>query len=285
MEYHTLKFETPKPEYMIRSIRSSITNIPRYVPSSITKRLKGTIIHDLYDMYAEMPKKLKLVDVKLPGGTSEKMYFVAPSYQLNELKEQGYYEKILTEELFNHFTSDSIFYDIGSYFGYYSQLASICGVPDKNIHAFEANVDRYEFLKEVHAKDKVQTVNKFVSDKSDNNQISLDDYTSQNPNPSVMKIDVEGAEFDVLQGMSNIMSSAPPIMYIEMHPQVYSEFDTSVEDVINILHNNKYNIWTVNHRDNSNWERASLQNLSEYNPDTEDTNTPENTYLIKAEPE
>jgi len=39
----------------------------------------------------------------------------------------------------------------------------------------------------------------------------------QAPAPSVMKIDVEGAEFSVLKGSSGLLSSEKPILFIEIH--------------------------------------------------------------------
>ncbi|MFC6990220.1 FkbM family methyltransferase [Haloplanus sp. GCM10025708] len=228
-------------------------------------------------------RELSLVDVELPDGAKREMYFVDPSYQLNEQRKQKYYEPILTEELFDQFSSDSVFYDIGSYFGYYSQLASYSGVPAENIFAFEADSTRYEFLEEVHGNDGVRTVNAFVGNETSSNGIRLDNFVSTNPHPSIIKIDVEGGEFDVLQGMRDTIGSARPILYIELHPQVYSNFGVSVDDIITLLHENDYQIWMANHRDGSTWEEASLEALPKYNPETEDTNTPENTYLIKAD--
>jgi len=268
---------------MIGRFRSSLSYIPEYMPSDVTERLKGTLTHDFYDKFSHgKPKRLKLVDVELPDGNIAEIYFVEPSYQINEQESKGLYEPLLTKELLNQFSTNSVFYDIGSYFGYYSQLASFCGLDDQNISAFEADSDRFAFLEQAHADTDVKTINKFVGERTTTDEISLDDYKSRSSTPTIVKIDVEGGELDALKGMTDILESASPVMYVEMHPQVYSKFNSSVEEIVDLLHKYGYQIQTANHRDDSSWEQTTLQELPKYNPDTEDANSPDNTYLIKA---
>lgn len=55
-------------------------------------------------------------------------------------------------------------------------------------------------------KDKVRIIQKFVSDKTLDECIALDDYFADRPSVNFIKADVEGAEERVLRGAKNIMS-------------------------------------------------------------------------------
>jgi FkbM family methyltransferase len=74
--------------------------------------------------------------------------------------------------------------------------------------------------------------------------ISGDSLVSERiaPRPSVMKIDVEGAEFNVLNGMHAIFNSAskPRSIFIELHPKFLSEFGKSVADCDELMRANGY---------------------------------------------
>lgn len=47
--------------------------------------------------------------------------------------------------------------------------------------------------------------------------IALDDFGKTHPAPSLIKIDVEGAEVFALQGMPTLLRTAKPILFIEIH--------------------------------------------------------------------
>ena len=57
------------------------------------------------------------------------------------------------------------------------------------------------------------------------------------PIPDVVKIDIEGAEILALQGMQELLSSdAPPrTLFVEIHPDYLLGFDSSAEEVENLL--------------------------------------------------
>jgi FkbM family methyltransferase len=47
--------------------------------------------------------------------------------------------------------------------------------------------------------------------------VTLDDFASRNVAPDVVKIDVEGAELEVIHGMSALLASARPLIVCELH--------------------------------------------------------------------
>lgn len=46
---------------------------------------------------------------------------------------------------------------------------------------------------------------------------SLDEYLANRPDPAVLKIDVEGAEVDVLRGAARLLSQSRPIVFVAAH--------------------------------------------------------------------
>jgi hypothetical protein len=60
-------------------------------------------------------------------------------------------------------------------------------------------------------KDKVEIVNKFVSDITDLSNTKLDDYLSVKGSGTFLKIDVEGAESRLLKGCKRILSEQKPL--------------------------------------------------------------------------
>lgn len=157
------------------------------------------------------------------------------------------HEPGLSSELSNVLDSGTVFYDIGSQYGYFIEFALRAGVEPSDIHAFEADPFRWEHLMSEYADTGVHTNGKRVSEETTSEKITIDFYASQRP-PDVIKIDVEGAEAAVVSGMKDTLSSKKPIIYIEMHPTKLSDFGNSVEDVYNILQDNEYEIEAANHR-------------------------------------
>ena len=62
--------------------------------------------------------------------------------------------------------------------------------------------------------------------------------------PDVIKIDVEGAEFQVLTGMRNILSNKRPILFLEIHPKKLL-FNYSVKDILSLMHNHGFQMCEI----------------------------------------
>lgn len=148
-----------------------------------------------------------------------------------------------------------IFYDIGANFGYYSLLATRFGA---RAIAFEPDAANAENVL-IHARlnglgDRIWLEptavfshtgqlllrpagkerphgNAWVltSDSSMTESVSVrcttvDDYATSNPTPSVMKIDVEGAESEVLKGGQRTFQTVRPLLICEVHDAVNERF-------------------------------------------------------------
>jgi hypothetical protein len=127
----------------------------------------------------------------------------------------------------------SCFVDIGANLGFFSVLAADC-MPSGKIYSFEPS----EYLRgwlniSMAEKKNVQwtAVGKFVGAKSTKQMVSLDDYFAlQNAIPDLVKIDVDGAETDILKGGQGLLKNGKTCWLIEVHPGDLPKFGSSVED-------------------------------------------------------
>ena len=94
--------------------------------------------------------------------------------------------------------------DIGSAEGNFS-LKIIDKI--EQLYLFERNEEWIEALQATFQPwiDKVQIVNKYVADKTTENEVSIDDFF-ENKNISLLKMDVEGAELAVLRGAKKTLA-------------------------------------------------------------------------------
>lgn len=102
-------------------------------------------------------------------------------------------------------TADTILADVGAAEGFLT-LKFIDKI--KKAYLFETEVEWVEALKATFEpwKDKIIIINKYVSNKDDeNNNITLDTYFNQNEKPTLLKFDVEGAEKSALEGAAQLL--------------------------------------------------------------------------------
>lgn len=100
---------------------------------------------------------------------------------------------------------NEILADVGCAEGYFSLMHI---EKTKHIYLFEQEREWIEALEATFApwKEKVTLIRKFVSDKNSSDEITLDHYFRQREEkPGFYKIDVEGAEASVVNGMKEIL--------------------------------------------------------------------------------
>jgi len=76
---------------------------------------------------------------------------------------------------------------------------------------------------------------------------ALDDYFDANrlPAPDLVKIDVEGMEYDVLRGMQKMLRTPKPPLFIELHGDGEQEKGANVQNVFALLQASNYGIHHV----------------------------------------
>jgi len=150
-------------------------------------------------------------------------------------------ELAMTRYLKQLLTENDVFFDVGANIGYFSSLAVTCG---SSVHAFEPN-DRLMPYVRKNAGAEVRIVHSALSDhigtaeffdttasgksgtsslvrpKGESSTLSvpvttLDAYCEHQEIPTVIKIDVEGAEAQVLTGGRKTITAHAPIILMEV---------------------------------------------------------------------
>jgi FkbM family methyltransferase len=155
----------------------------------------------------------------------------------------------LTKFFIKNLTSRDIFYDIGGNYGYYTYLASEL---TQEVHTFEpvpvlANIiksnipkDKKVFVNQTAISSAIGQTDLYLSDSSGSNTINpstlkshsyvdfnpqnkllvrtmtLDSYIKQRTPPTFIKIDVEGAEANVIRGSKELLMEHSPIIAMEV---------------------------------------------------------------------
>lgn len=190
------------------------------------------------------------------------------------------YEEQVTKQLLSTLKQDDVFIDIGTNLGWFTCIASKFLV-NGTVHGFEMDPVNYELLQtnlklnECHnvlahnlaVSDKIETIkfrrentapslrSKILSDSTPSEingllqeiqSITLDQYCDEkNISPKLIKMDVEGAEYKVLQGMQEVMRNHQPHILIEVHPILIRDFNQHAEDVTSLLENFGYNLTVI----------------------------------------
>jgi hypothetical protein len=212
-------------------------NNPRKIPPYIKSRLVSEISSVKYGIgytTSEFHTKVGVLSVKIPKNSY---------YSKRAPKE---YEPQVVSQLAQILDSDSIFYDIGSFFGYHVKVATLAGVPPSQIHAFEANESRALLLKQNSPDDDIQINNTIVAPRGGGiGVVTIDEYVKNNAPPDVIKIDTEGAEYGIIKGAKRTLREYSPSLLIEVHT-FKTNWDDS--DLISLLASNGYRIGTVYHQ-------------------------------------
>jgi FkbM family methyltransferase len=160
----------------------------------------------------------------------------------------------MNETLCRYLKPGDCFYDVGAHIGFYSLIAARIVGQAGNIIAFEPDPDNAETLRENASKNDFSAVSVVCAAMSDkdgvvrfhrstqsdasrmsgmvisNNlpgmpesetfscqAVSLDSFCSSHPAPNLIKIDVEGAELQVLDGARSLLAQKKPVLIIEVH--------------------------------------------------------------------
>lgn len=152
----------------------------------------------------------------------------------------------MIDELAKVLRESYVYFNVGGQFGYTTVVAEGMGVAPSNIYVFEGNTFRSRVLGK-NCPDDVTIVPEFVGE-DEKNTISIDNFVDEHPTPDVVKIDVEGMEFDVLQGMTDTLRDESPILFVEVHDRFLPEYGVSPEDVFEFLEQYGYTLAKANHR-------------------------------------
>jgi len=213
-----------------------------------------------------------------------KFHFFASKGSTEGAREQG-----LTAQLSARLQSARCFADVGAHVGYFTCIASALN-PALKVFAFELdrlNADRLRENVRLNGCTNVEIVHAAVTESSGEityarppeaadmpystltiappsfhrvgvgeervAAISLDDFfRDRGVMPDIVKIDVEGAEYSVLRGMEQLIRSAAPTIFIELHPAALPRFGHSVANIVSFLSRHGYELCQIpDHRSGS----------------------------------
>jgi FkbM family methyltransferase len=177
----------------------------------------------------------------------------------------GNLETAVQEAMVRHLGPGGVFYDIGANLGFFSLLgAHLVGLDQGRVYAFEAAPDNAGAIRanaELNTIPNVTVIDKAVSSRSGTGRLQIVDDQSwskleeygEHPNtertidvelvaiddllrtgqlapPTVVKIDVEGAEIAVLEGMRETLARHQPAVICELHG-THREFSETMSSV------------------------------------------------------
>jgi FkbM family methyltransferase len=175
------------------------------------------------------------------------------------------------QQLLKEIKEDDVFYDVGACIGIYSLHAA-----KKSCHVFAFEPDpgfRNHFIVNMEI-NKMNYINLFpyaIADESkmmylytngvdgkspslDNNgfggKVEVEVHSIDNlvnhlgiPSPSIIKMDIEGAEYLALQGMKGVFrTNLPRLLFLEIHPRLLKKFGSTKGEVVSLLYQNGYQV-------------------------------------------
>jgi FkbM family methyltransferase len=201
--------------------------------------------------HAALPLHRRLWTVPKAGVAQGLRLSLSPRFELDFWR--GRYEVGIGERLHEVLGPGRVFYDVGAHIGFWSLVAARFVGSSGLVCAFEADAENAARLR-THVvantfSDRVLVVASAVWDRSGQVMfhadgaassrrtghvaaepvqgatraipcVSLDDFARAHRAPDVIKIDVEGAEIEVLTGARGIISAAHPIVICEMHSEI-----------------------------------------------------------------
>ena len=212
------------------------------------------------------------------------MFLSNYGYVSISLAKYGWYEKTVTNYIFEHLKPNSSVLDIGANIGYYTLIMAKLVGNQGNVFAFEPEPSNFKILtKNIEANSYCNIqAEKYVLSEHDGetklflsntdpgshkiysspnvskkniivDAISLDSYLKKHSiDPETInfvKIDVEGSEFGVLQGMKTILSKTNDLKIIlEFDPIQFRESHVDPNDILVFLKNFDFSFFMIDNK-------------------------------------
>lgn len=247
-----------------------LRSLARHLPEGAVRRLRSTPVHRAYHYL--LVRTLRTVETEVTCGERTVSIEVAEG---SVYAQSDRFEPVLSDALCGLLDSSSVYYDVGSQYGYFIALARAAGVPDDRIYGFDINPYALHVLWKNYSGTDVTVTDARVSDTPGTDSVVLDEFAAANEAPTVVKIDVEGAELSVLRGMQTVLEEDRPDVFLELHPTELADAGRSDAEAVQMLESADYSVRTCDHRDeDSTWKEVSDAQRSG-----------DQTYLVWARPD
>jgi len=198
---------------------------------------------------------------QIPAGPGRGLWLKVEPY-LEDGYFSGYPEPGVQEEIVRRLRPGGCFYDAGAHIGYYSLLASRLVGDAGRVVAFEPDPANLDVLQENLSRNSmsnvvvvpaalwshggVVTFRRSASERPEVSSrrgavvapngkgldaglirveaLTLDGFAEEHDPPTMIKIDVEGAEVEVLEGAQKLISRIKPVLLLEVHHQTAASF-------------------------------------------------------------
>jgi FkbM family methyltransferase len=239
------------------------------VKFAVNRIRKSAILGNIHILYQQIYPKISgfngsyTIAVKIEKAWLRSLEKSKDLSSLRNPDEPYFFQKFCSE-----IGKSDIVADIGAHHGIYT----LSGCIGEKVHSFEMaeeNISKLKTKKELVGSEinsKINIVRKGIWSESGEkifhensrdarNQIdrgeekvetlSLDDYFDDREDPNVLKIDVEGAEYQVLEGSESILARSHPTIFLEIHNDGrLSEIGGSEKEIYKLLKEHNYDcIW------------------------------------------
>lgn len=255
---------------MKKSVRQFLRSAQVLKP---VKKIYNTFKNDKFKNINIWQRHIENIDIAFDTSDAYSKIWFYPRYDKGRI-----HEPIATKLFINYIHENSQVLDIGSHLGYFTCIAG--KLADKGIvNAFEVDPKCLTLINKnivINGLNNVTVNNLAVSDKNEfiripveekpnpglviNSQlnekyievksIDLDHFIQEkNIKPDFIKIDVEGAEWNVLNGMKQLLQQDRLVMLIEIHAEKLKKyFNADYKDCIDILLQNGFTLENTDHR-------------------------------------
>jgi FkbM family methyltransferase len=211
----------------------------------------------------------------LPDG---KTATVDLSDRIQRLMWAAAYEPLITRCLTALLRPGDTFVDVGAHIGFFSLIASSRVGPTGRVYAFEADFDLFQRLQSNAAaypglvaywravwsrSGPIEFSNpqqlgesgwgKVAAVRNEGHVVSVDAITLDEwhesagfPAIRLVKIDAEGSEPFIFQGMRRLLAKTRPSLIVELNDQLLREVGHSKEAIANTIRDNQYRIFAIN---------------------------------------
>jgi 23S rRNA U2552 (ribose-2'-O)-methylase RlmE/FtsJ len=193
-----------------------------------------------------------------------------------ELSAMESYEPVETEIIKKNINKGDHVIDLGASVGYYTLLLAKLVGKNGKVYSFESNPEKISILeKNIHLNNyqNIILIQKFVSNKSTTNSgiqsIALDDYFQQSNSINLIKMDIEGAEVQAIEGMKQLLENNQNIKIItEFHTSELREEGADPKEFLNKLRQFGFSIFNINEK-NKELEDVTYEDLLKNYPNKE----------------
>lgn len=232
---------------------------------------------------SKIPFVLSLHDFIISSVKPQFIFFEGNKIYLDKkdtlgLSINGVYEEFETEIIKNTIKKGDVVIDLGANIGYYTVLFAKLVGPTGKVYAFEPDPSNFSILKKnitINKYKNVIPINKAVSDKNgilklflanskkgahstlinytnrknhiDVETITLNKYfENYSKQINFIKMDIEGAEFLALKGMSKILKKNDNLKLIsEFSPFMINKLGGDYREYINLLYKNNFEVYEI----------------------------------------